>query len=65
MNAPDSLVAWLVAELEARQAEIEGDFADVNSGDVVIHFNLNRGTVSVETRSVRIYAGARTTGAAS
>lgn len=55
MNTPESLVSWLIAELEARRAEIESDCANVNSGEVVAHWNRNRGTVAVETRVTRTY----------
>lgn len=62
--APLDLVSWLHDELEAQRAEIERDFANVRSGEVVLDVNLTTQQVAVKTRVTRTYVRRRTTDAA-
>lgn len=55
MTPPESLVSWLQAELEARRAEIEGDFDGTNVGKLILDFNRNRRSVAVQTHVSKTY----------
>lgn len=60
MSAPESLVDWLIAEVEARREEIESDFEGVDVGDLSAHFNRRVGAVKIETRISRTYPPRKT-----
>jgi hypothetical protein len=60
VNAPASVVDWMLAEIEARREEIESDFNGVDVGDLSAHFNRRVGAVKIETRISRTYPPRKT-----